>query len=433
MKLFILFCSLYANFFVWTGFANTDAVKARPIKNNFTKNTQAISRIKKQSSGLISDKVYKFMERAYDLASTKQYAAALKVLKEQSQKDYIKKGEKAQILRTIGFIYAQKEDYNSAIKYLYKALETKKLSYDLHIGTFFTIAQITIMLGKHHNGQKLLEEWFSITDKNKPEAYILYAICLLEKKQSKKSLKYVEKAISMTNQPQENWLKFALSFYLNNGNYKKAKTLLEKLVAQFPTRPVYWKQLAGVYIHLNDNKKALITLELAHKMNYLNTESQYLNLVKLLIEQDIPFQAAELLKTKINNKLLKNNAKNLELMADAYLISRERKTSLSIFSKIFNRSRSQKLYLKYAYILLQEELWVQAEKAFKKSLTLKKEVNKIDKIYLGLGISLFYQKKYEKSLSSFRKSFEINSEQSAAFYWIQHAETILKEQSQIKI
>ncbi len=403
------------------------------LATTFPKNTKSIAKIKKQSSGLISDKIYKFIERAYDLVAGKKYNAALKILEEQSKSSYIKKGERAQILRTIGFIYAQKEDYISAVKYLQQSLATQKLSYDLHLETFFTIAQITIISENYSKGQKLLEEWFSISDKDKPEAYILYAICLLEKNQPRESLKYVEKTISMVAQPQESWLKFALSLYLNDGNYKKASPLLEKLVAQFPNRPIYWKQLAGVYLHLNNNKKALITLELAHKMGYLDTENKYLNLIKLLIEQNIPFQAAELLKNKIDNSLIKNNEKNLELMADAYMMSRERKTSLSIFSKILNLSNSQKLHSKYAYLLLQEEQWKKAEKVFKKSLTLKKEISKLDRIYLGLGISLFYQNKYKESLNHFKKSFEINSEQSAAFYWIQYAETILKEKSQVKI
>ena len=419
MKLFILFCFL--------------SISLSTKANISPKNTKGISDLKKQSSGLISNKVHRFMERAYDLASGKQYDAALKVLKEQLKKSYIKKGERAQILRTIGFIYAQKEDYASAVKYLQQALDTKKLSYNLHLETFFTMAQITIISGNYSEGQKLLEKWFSISDKDKPKAFILYAICLLEKKQPKKSLKYVEKTISMVSQPQESWLRFALSFYLNDENYKKAKPLLEKLVAQFPTRSTYWKQLAGVYLFLNDSKKALITLELAYKMGYLDTESQILNLAKLLIEQNIPFQAAQLLKTKTDGNLLKNDEKNLELMADAYMISRERKASLSIFSKIANISKSQKLYLKYGYILLQEEDWKKSESIFKKSLTLKKESDQLDKIYLGLGISLFYQNQPRESLKYFRKSFDINSEQSSAFYWIQHAEATIKESVEVKI
>ena len=390
------------------------------------KNKKAISKLKKQSPGLISNKVYKFIERSHDLASQKKYNAAIDTLKNQVAQPYIKQGEQAQMLRSLGFIYLQKEATPLAIDYLQQSLASQKLSYSLHMQTLFSIAQITIVSGNYKKGEELLKTWFSLSEKQRPEAYILYAICLLEQKQNKEALKYVEKTISMVRQPQESWLKFALSFYLNNKDYKKARPTLEKLVAQFPTRSSYWKQLAGVYIHLNNNKKALITLELAYKMGHLNKESQYLNLVKLLIEENNPYQAAKILQINMDNKKIKENIKNLELMADAYAISRERQISLSVFSKIFETSKSQKMYSKYGFLLLREEKWKKAAAVFKKSLTLKKELPKLDKIYLGLGISLFYQNKFEESLSSFRKSFEINSEQSAAFYWIQHAEKSLE-------
>lgn len=458
------------------------------------KNWKAIKQIKNQYAGLVSKRTYKFMERSYSLAARKNYKEAIKVLQDQIKNSHIKGGEKAQILRSLGFIYAQKEDFKNAVKFLKRSLATKKLSYRLHLSTLYAMAQITISNGNYQTGQKILEQWFSLSEKPRPDAYILYAVCLLEKKQEAKALKYVEKTIAMVAQPRESWLKFALSLNLKKGNYKKSKNLLERLIAQFPNRSLYWKHLAGVYIYLNDNKKALVTLEIAYKMGYLNSESEHLNLARLLMSQGMPFQAAQTLKKSVKDKKVSSAESNLELMADAYLEARESKISLSLFAKLIKNSNKQDTYVKYAYLLLQEEDWPQSEIIFRKALALKPSTQKQDeskkehkekgdkihvggvsiskkqidktaskktpainsasqqtptlnsvsqnksefqkeykiktgKIHLGLGIALFYQKKYEEALKSFQKSFQLNSEQSAAFHWIQYAETAIKETS----
>ena len=118
-------------------------------------------------------------------------------------------------------------------------------------------------------------------------------------KKYKQALKYVERAIRLSPSPQESWLKFVLSLYLRERNYKKARNILEQLVALYPLQKIYWKQLAGVYLHLKKNKKALITLELADSMGFLDTQNDYVALAGLLINEGIPLKGAQILESKI--------------------------------------------------------------------------------------------------------------------------------------
>lgn len=543
-------------------FNNVAFAKPHPI------NLKAIKKLKQQAPGLMSKSLYKFVERANDLASGKNYTEAIKILKQALKSSYIKKGEKAAIMRALGFIYAQKKDFEKSLDWLNKSLKTKKLSYELHLSTLYIIAQITSSQNKLYKAKRILEKLFSLSEKANPQAYILYAICLLEGKKEKQALNYVEKAIAITNKPREGWLRFASFLYLKNKDYKNAKNVLEILVAQFPQKKLYWKHLAGVYIHLNENKKALATLNLAYGMGYLTTENEHLNLARLLLSENLPFQAAQLLEQSFSNSKIKKNTKNKEFIADAYLEARELKLSLKKFSNIIKASKNIDVFIKYAFLLLREEQWKKAEQALKKALNLyaqkksqastiktsfldskdlysKKTSNSIqqknqsekivlnenlqqknqniksknifsslkffkfkkassnfdnktenresstsslltsfdqknltsfgqknlsendsqqnskfvvskiheapkiglnlkrqkdknfnkdkkykeekDKIYLGLGIALFYQKKYKEALSHFQNSFKLNSKESDSFYWIQLTENMIKE------
>lgn len=541
---------------------------------------KAIQKIKKQYAGLMSEGMYKFIERANSLASGKNYKEAVKVLRGAINSSNVRAGEKPQIMRALGFIYAQKGDFNQSNRWLQKSLKTKKLSYNLHLSTLYTIAQITVAQKEYEKAKQILEELFSISEKPNPQAYVLYAACLLEGKKGEvdEALKYVEQAIALVNKPQEGWLKFATFLHLKKAHWKKAQNLLEILVAQFPDREIYWRLLAKTYIYLDDNKKALITLNLAHSLGYLKTENDYLFFSHLLLSEGIPFKAAKILESSLSQKKIKNTGKNIELMADAFLEARELKSSLNLFSQIINKTDKTDTFIKYSFLLLQEEQWKKAEKILEKTLILiaqkesvqglnkevilnsqkvskqsldkeflnspeiassqkkpkqstyknlvssfqkkfksiknkylnrdtttasiknekqeqafkpssikpnsfknekqeqarqaaelatiksiaqyeapkvmptsfnpqdaigsqqdavgsqknKKYTGKKDKIYLGLGIALFYQKRYEEALEHFRSSFKLNSEQSEAFHWIQHAENMIKEQNKLQ-
>lgn len=401
-----------------------------PFKDN-----KRLKILKSRSSGLISQRVYKQLSRAYDLSSSKKYKQAIQTLVNYSGKSRLRKGERAELLRNIGLLYAQKGGNKQAENYLKQALNTKSLSYLLHLSVMYNLAQLSVSQENYAKTKKILEEWFSINDNPNPQGYVLLAICYSEAKQLDEALTLVDHAIKISSSPQESWLKFALSLYIRKQNYEKSQSLLERLVAQFPSQKQYWKQLSGVYLRLNQSKKALVTLELAEKMGYLKTKTDYLTLSGLYINEEIPLAGAKILDQKIKQKVIPAESKNLKLRAEAYWIARENKKAMKFFKQAVQLAQDEKIYVTYGNLLIQEEEWDEAESIFKKaesfaSSQIKKEnKNSFAKVYLGLGMALYHQEKYKKALDAFRRSFELNSDLSSAFHWIQYTETALSNHS----
>ena len=420
-------------------FVRTDFSKK--IKNNKviklpvpSLNRSQVKALKSRSAGLISQKVYKQLSRGYDLASSKKYKQALKALKDYSKKSHLRKGERAEIFRNIGLIYAQEGNNIQAESYLRKALNTKYLPYHLHLSVLYNLAQLALSQEKYVKTKQILETWFAVNENPVTQGYILLAICYSEQKQVDKALVLVEKAIKLSSSPAESWLKFALLLYIKRENYKKSQSLLEQLVAQFPSRKEYWKQLLGVYLKLDQSKKALITLELASKMGYLKTQTEYLTLASLYINEEIPLKGAQILNQKIKEKLIQPKPEYLKLRAEAYWMARENKKAMTSFKEAILKAKDENIYIIYGNLLIQEERWKQAEDVFRKAKSFYKPELKEKKSYsfarvhLGLGMTLFHQNKYEEALIAFRKAFEFDSDLSSAFYWIQYTETALKEQ-----
>ena len=504
MYLLIILCFLYS------GWADDNS--SRPVPLNKT----LIKKLKKQGSFLISDTIGEYILRAEDLATNKKYDKAIELLEFHYNK--AKKTEKAYFAIQLAELYRQSKNNKKALEYFQRGLDSNDLNYNQYLSTLYYMAQIFIEKENYDKGLEFLEKWFSISEQANTSAYILLAHCYYAKKQLALALKYVEKTLSLTTQPKESWLEFAVAIYLKKANYKKARPYLERLTTLYPATPRHWRQLAGVYLHLKEIKKAFITLDLANKMGHLKSKQEYLNLISLYIEQGLPYQGAQLLQKKMNQSIIPSDQKNLELTAQAFYLARERKQSLNYLKQASKTASNSKFFLNYGQRLLGEEEWKTAEQIFKKALqtqdiketidqienykeslknknistfngnniyptelsiekqknTQSKEITKISEniesnlketasdykttdteknkksnleekiekqekapstnylehIYLGIGIALYNQKKYEEALIYFKKSIEVKDTFLSGYQWIDYTETSLQEKKQ---
>ena len=462
--------------------------------NPFPLNKPLIQKLKKQGGFLMSDRMGEYILRAENLASNKKYDKAIELLEFHYNK--ATKSEKANFAVQLAYLYKQANNNNKALEYFQSALDSNNLDYNQYLSTLYYIAQISIEKENYDKGLELLKLWFSINERPHPSSYILLAHCYYVKNNIPLALKYVEITLSLVTKPKESWLKFAVALYLKEKNYKKAKPYLERLVALYPATASHWKQLAGVYLFLDESQKAFVTLDMAYKMGHLKNKTEYLNLISLYIEQGLPYQGAKLLQKKIKQNIIPKDQKNLELIAGAFYLAREEKQSLAYLKQASKTAEDSKFFLNYGQRLLEQEEWKTAEQAFKKALqtedmqeiikqienykknlaknrtltpfqqnknyqkelsiksldsknykdnnqelksnlenteTLQKQeqappTNYLEHIYLGIGIALYNQQKYEEALLYFKKSIEVKDTFLSGYQWIDYTETSLSEQ-----
>lgn len=498
LKSILFLCSFLGLF---SGMADSSS-KDRPP---FPLNKTLIRQFKQQGQTLLSDRVGDYILRAESLTDSKKYDQAIELLEYHYNREGLTKLEKAHFVLHIGRIYGQKKDKKQALSYFQTALDLKALPYHHHLSALYWTAQIYAGDENYNKALKLLKFWFSINEKPPPSSYILLAHCYYAKGQLNKALSYVEQGLSIVGRPMENWLEFASAIHLKQKNYKKALPHLEKLTALYPSTPRHWRQLAGVYLHLNKNRHAFVTLSMAHRMGHLKSKSDYLNLSSLYVWQGLPYQGGQLLQAKISQKIIAPEQKHLELLAEAYWLARERKESLSYLKEAGKKAVQPRFFIQYGQKLLDEELWGEAERAFKKALNTKKmkktiqniqehkkqqalvykrendlrqrvffqsrlskaerpsfmnkdveseekdsggggsdgksannsqqkpaslkapSTNHLESVYLGIGIALYQQKKYEEALSYFRRSIEVDDTFLSGYQWIDYAEAGILE------
>ena len=357
---------------------------------DFPLNKTLIKKIKQQGTALISDRVGAYILRAEDLAKNKKFNKAIDLLEHHYKRERFTKSEKAYFAMNLAYLYQRSKKTKQALLYLKKALDLKALSYSQHLLVLYNLAHIYAEKENYSKAIEILKHWFSINENPYPSAYILLAHCYYAKNQIETALKYVEKTLSSARKPLESWLQFAVAIYLKKKQYEKAQPYLEKLVALYPARASHWTQLVGVYLYLDKNDYAFVTLDMADKMGYLKRENQYLNLSSLYVEEKMPYQGAKLLRKKISENLVSKKQKHLELLAEAFWFAREEKQALIHLKEASKKSVEPRFFIRYGQRLLNQEEWIEAEKVFRKALETKEMqdvIKNIQKYKMDLALA----------------------------------------------
>ena len=201
-----------------------------------------------------------------------------------------------------------------------------------------------------------------------------------------------------------------------------------------------------VYGQLGREKDYMITLKAAHAKDFLDKESEYLALAQLLLLNQNPFWAAEVLvsgqqkittftetitdevtgkETKVEKTgpVVKDNEKNLKLLADSWRMAQEIDKAIPILEKAAKLSKDGKSYVLLGNLYLSEDKLDKAVDSIKKGLK-KGKIDKISQVHLTLGQAYFELQKFEDAKKEFRIAARDKDKKvkTTANNWIKYTE-----------
>ena len=378
--------------------------------------------LKNRKTGLISQITQRKLERVHNLLSNDKPKKAISILKRLIKSTEKRPHEKAKVVYFTGIAHAQDENYKEALKYLQQAMDLKALDYPTTMSILYTLAQIHTVMEKYDEALKTINEWFSLADEPSPDAHVLKAGILAQKKKYRQALKLVTKAINSVKTPKESWLVLAVAMNYQLEKFKEALPFLEKLTALYPEKKKYWKQLSAVYINLEKNPKALATMELAHKANYLEKNSEIMNLISLLIYGGIPLKGARILKKALEEGQVEKSQKNYEILGDAWAEAQELEKALKAYAVSATMAKDGRIFAKQGRIYLDLENWKKATHYLSRALK-KGKVKNPQNIHMALGVSQFNLKKFNLAKKSFHRAKTISKKlKRQADQWIAYVD-----------
>jgi|TARA_B100001093_G_scaffold206180_1_gene198147 tetratricopeptide (TPR) repeat protein len=452
-NLLYLFALLAFSFVYPTSFVEAQSSDKSKKQIKYKKARALQSKTAKQMA-----KVYEALEEIDDKGEPKpDMELVVEILTQlRDDQENLKSYDRSVVWNSWGYVYFTDGKYDEAIRAYERVINEPEVTLPIRNSALFTLAQLNLVKENYDKGIELILQWMDEVETVTAQSWSLLGQAYFQKGDFRKSMSSMKSAISMSEEegykPKENWYVIVAACI---GELKKEigekKALLQQLdiyeilVNLYPKK-LYFIQLGGTYGQLGREKDYMITLKAAHAKDLLDKESEYLALAQLLLLNQNPFWAAQVLvsgqdkittytETVINKNtgketkvektgpVVRNNEKNLKLLADSWRMAQEIDKAIPVLQKAAALSKDGKSYVLLGNLYLAEDKLQQAVDSIKKGLK-KGKIDKLSQVHLTLGQAYFELQKFEDAKKEFRIAARDKDKKvkSTANNWIKYTE-----------
>lgn len=306
---------------------------------------------------VMSERAYKILSQAHDALGANNYAEAIAKLQQMETKLRLSEYERALVLQTYGFVYAQQSKYDEALRYFEQCVALDALPLKAQQGMLYSLAGLYANNQQWLKAVETIEKWLIAEPDPPPEAYILIASSYAELKRYRDALPWIEKAIAATNEPKESWYQLMIAMYFELKEFRNAARTGRTMVAIWPDKKQNWEMLQGAYQELADDFNAMSTLELGYRRGVLVEESNIVNLARMKMFLEVPYDAAEILAKEMQAGRVERTTKNLELLLAGWEAAREFEKAVVIIDELAAAAPTGKLYARKAQLYQERNRW----------------------------------------------------------------------------
>jgi len=361
----------------------------------------------------------KKLNSAVELLEAGEYAQARKKL-EEFKFSRLNRYESALAYRFLAYAAIGQEDPVAAVDYFQKAVDQAALPIDDESSVRFSIAQIHASMEQWEEVEQALQEWFLYVDEPNSVAYYLLGISHYRRGEIDEALPPALEAHELADKPKESWLQLVAALYLERENFDKAVPILEELVVRFPNKR-YWVQLSLIYGASGDYDDALRIQQLAHSQGLLTEPDELRRLVRTYLFRELPYPAAVVLESAIDEGRIEADQEMLELLGNAWIAAREYEKAIVPLERAAELSEDGKLYLRLGQVRVQREDWEQATELIQKAIR-KGGLEDDGKAHLLLGISYYSDDHPDSARVAFQRARSHETTRTEASAWLDYIE-----------
>jgi tetratricopeptide (TPR) repeat protein len=333
--------------------------------------------------------------------------------------------DEALTLQTLGYAVMSDENFEEAITYLKRSLDTEKLPQNVVYNVGYMVAQLHAALGQFQDALVFAEKWFVQLEQPKADQYIFMANIHAQVKNHAQSIPYAEEAISLAEKPKATWFQLLAANFFELDRFGEAALILIDMTSLWPDNTAYWEQLAGVYMVMEKPQKALATLKIAFDLDLLEKESSLKSLVQLALMQGIPEHAARLLEDAIAAELLPLEEQYLDMQAQAWVMARESEKAVLTLKKLTELQDGGEAWMRIAQIHVENTEWSEARAAI--SNALKKDLDSPGRAWLLLGIAQSELGMFNDARSALRRAKAFEDTARSAKAWMRYSEDMKRQ------
>lgn len=364
----------------------------------------------------ISKANYETLKKCEKLINEKQYELALKTLipLQETNNNY----EKSFVYQSMASIYLNQENYKKTIVYYEKILNLNALNEQQLSKIKYITSQMYLSNSKYKNSIQYAQELIDNKFIKQESVYQVLLQANYYDAQYFKSIEFAKKLLKQSKDKKESWYKILLSSYIETKQIKKSILTLNTMLLTWNTNEQYWMQLASLHQKNKETKKALSTLEIAYKNNVITKKNNLLYYINLLLNNELYYKSASIMKQSIKDNIIPQSKKNFELIVSSYINAKEP-------FKAINTIKNSSFKNKTKYQLILANLYYENQLNKKsvqvlKSIKIKKETKLKGEKLLLLALNYYEMDKKDLTLKTLKKASKIK-------YTNQKAKNIMKQ------
>ncbi len=312
--------------------------------------------------------------------------------------------ELAQVWNTLAFAYYTVDDTPNTITSYENVLAQGAITEALEQSVVRALFQLFYSQEKYRKSIAYMERWERLREIPDAGVTFIKATAYYQLDDFETSLKVAlrveEIVIEQVKTMKENWWYLQVVLYNELNDVDNVINVLEKLIVNYPKKQ-YWMHLAGMYSEKENDDKALSAYYAAYTQDMLNRESEVVMLSQRLLNAEVPFEAATILEKGFKDGLIKENEKNLKLLATAYTMSQEMGKAIDAWRDATKFTDEGELHYRLAQALANEDRHKEAVKSYRDALE-GGELKNLGDVNFWFGISLMQLERWDRAIGAFR-------------------------------
>ena len=377
---------------------------------------------KKGKTNLPGQSVGKKVAEAFEAYNEDRINDAVEILDELSPKNEF---DAAYVKRFLGNILAGVEgEGQRALGHLKEAASPKILNDSEHASLLKLIGDLSMQEQEYTSAIDYYAKWDEFTCKEDPNVYTRIANANYQLKKFAEIVEPANKAIALFEKPNKNPYVLKLQAFYERKMYEDAVLVAEDLVTVFPEDPNWWTQLGAFYLSTEDYDRALSTYEIAYNAGFLKKKSQIQTLSQLYGAVGIPSKSAEVLVKNMSSGLIEKDEQTLSRVANAYHQAREYINAANYYGQAAKVENNVELNKKQGDLLLIAEDYSGAIKAYKTALNGGSE--DVGELHYALMEANFHKGDFKQAFVHVTEAQKHKEVRKNARAWVSYIETKAK-------
>lgn len=359
--------------------------------------------------------------------------AAIDMLMKLKERRGVNSYELAQIWNTLAFAYYTLDDIPNTIR-SYEQVLNETITEALELSSLRALFQLYYAQEDYRESLKYIDRWQKLKEIPDPDVTYIKATVyyqLDEMRNSLREAKRVEEiAIEQQRTIKENWWYLQVVLYNELKDYDNVIAVLEKLITYYPKKQ-YWMHLAGMYSEKEWEDKALSAYYAAYRQGLFSRESEVVMLAQRLLNAEVPYEATLVLEKGLKSGLVKEDEKNMKLLATAYTMAQEMTEAIDAWRRATKYAEDGDLFYRLAQALAQQDRHREAVEAYRAALD-KGDLRDVAEVNFWLGISLMQLERWDQATAAFQESAKEKSKEKSSRQYIRYIQGEKRRQEELR-